>query len=60
MEEDERAGNVACKEEMRNLYKIAVGETFGRFRYIWEDNTKMQLGYEGGNSIKLVQNMVRW
>lgn len=29
MEEHERAGNVACKGEMRNSYKIAVGEPEG-------------------------------
>lgn len=65
MEEDERVGNVACKGEMRNSYKIVVGEPertkyFGRFRFIWEDNTNMQIGYEGGNSIKLIQNMIKW
>jgi hypothetical protein len=39
---------------MINSYKIAVEEPegmkpFGRFRYIWKDNTKMQIRYEGRN-----------
>jgi hypothetical protein len=63
MEEDERSWNIAYKEEMRNSYKLAVGEPermkpFVRFRYIWEDSIKMEIEYEGRNSFKLVWNMV--
>jgi hypothetical protein len=49
------AGHVACMREMKNVYKISVGQPEGRRplkrpRLIWEDNIKMDLreiGLEG-------------
>jgi len=39
-------GHVACKEEMRNVYKILIRKPkgkrpLGRLRHRWEDNIKM-------------------
>jgi hypothetical protein len=43
---DEMGGHVACMEEMRNMYKILVGNLeekrlVGRPRRRWKDNIRM-------------------
>jgi hypothetical protein len=41
-------GHVACAGEIRNMYKILVGEhegkrPLGRLRHRWENNTELEL-----------------
>jgi hypothetical protein len=46
-------GHVACMEAMRNAHRIAgkrgARRPFGRSRYKWEDNIRMDLREQGGN-----------
>jgi hypothetical protein len=59
--------HVPCIKQMWSAYKISVRKhqgkkTFGRSRYTWETNIKMDLkdvGYEAMNWIKFVQDHSR-
>jgi hypothetical protein len=61
------AGDMACMEEGRGVYRGLVGrpkgKPLGRPRYRWEDNIKMDLremGIDGANWIQLAQDRVQW
>jgi hypothetical protein len=62
------AGHVARMGEGRGAYRVLVGRAegkrpLGRPRRRWEDNIKMDLremGIDGTNWIRLVQDRVRW
>jgi hypothetical protein len=45
------AGNIACKGERRNGYRVVVEKTEGRLRHRLEDNIKMDLTDIGWNGI---------
>jgi hypothetical protein len=59
---------VARMGERRGVYRVLVGKPeskrpLGRPRRRWEDNIKMDLreiGIDGANWIRLVQDMVQW
>jgi hypothetical protein len=64
-----QAGHVACVGEMRNTYKILVGNPEGkrplrRPRHRWDDNFKMDLeetGLEGMDCVHVAQDRdLRW
>jgi len=63
-----RAGHEVCVVEGRGAYRVLVGKPegkrpFGRPRYRWEDNSKMDLqevGYGGMDWIDLAQDKDRW
>jgi hypothetical protein len=61
-------GHVAYMEEGRGVYRVFIGRPkgkrpFGRPRYRWEDNVKMDLRETGINGAKwlwLAQDRVQW
>jgi hypothetical protein len=56
IKEGEMGGHVARMGEMRNVYKILIGNPGGkillrRYRRIWEDNIKLVLGKIGWEGV---------
>jgi len=57
--------NVVCMREMRNAYKIMVRKHEGerplrRPRHGWEDNIRMDIGWEGVDWMHVAEDRDQW